>query len=846
MNLYGAGLDLRNIQIADLVQLVADIIHNFQMIGQLPGFLGQQGESGADGQSIQGARGSKWSFLFTSRFTTAYPTILSGDMVTVGFLNTQYSLSPATRSVLLSAMNVSDIQDGDVFVLPNGKVIQFFQSTSAFTETSITFEQVKALTENEVRAIVSSMVGNDNTNSPYSIFSAYAKNYADSSSGINTEANPSSALDIFTSGSGLGVNQPLMKFLAPKETNISAGTSSMFITGAAQDYHNLVQRTLASRTVDYIPGIDDFAALAVMQNNSLNGIIIGNKDATTLQDFARIYKTSTGLVFKGSYLPNSILQASLTIGAHDITSTGSIFKLTHSSFDLIDTPVIYHPHLWITNNTLVRLGSSLVDNTSIYGKKVNIYSPNITSNAQFLSVSTNELVKSVYSVNSSVNISTPASVVADNEKFLATNLQVYNESVILKEYVDDALANMSLNVSDFTSLISKDVLIKRAWINPNGFDMNSLTAIGMYYIPPMATSGSGITNAPADYLTTEQDGTKQGQVIVMGSDSYTDTNTRKICQLLIMDSAVEEYTQTLVKSKMFFRYATINKTTEAATWSQWRISDYTEVKAGTDIEISYDRYTNKYTVTHASKATASSNNFIDSKYGSTDTYVRDITVGTNGHVTSKELITWKPFDEDRFNSRIDSIFPPGIMVDWHGNTIPSGWVLCDGFIYDLAGNFIVWTDIATVRQKLNQGVYVMTPNLNDRFVYYTATMSAIGTRGGYKNHRLSVGEMPSHTHELESTSGQTLYFGESNDSGKNNTARRDNDYSGGVIPWRAKSIGGSLPHNNMPPYYMMAKIMKLPTTPLALFPIENQGWSSDDIANWPSITNQTVNIEVNV
>lgn len=71
-------------------------------------------------------------------------------------------------------------------------------------------------------------------------------------------------------------------------------------------------------------------------------------------------------------------------------------------------------------------------------------------------------------------------------------------------------------------------------------------------------------------------------------------------------------------------------------------------------------------------------------------------------------------------------FPSGAILIWTGkkNEIPNGWYLCDG--------------------KNN------TPDLRGRFIvgYGEGDYSTVGNVGGAKMHKLSLSELPSHTHEL--------------------------------------------------------------------------------------------------
>jgi hypothetical protein len=120
--------------------------------------------------------------------------------------------------------------------------------------------------------------------------------------------------------------------------------------------------------------------------------------------------------------------------------------------------------------------------------------------------------------------------------------------------------------------------------------------------------------------------------------------------------------------------------------------------------------------------------------------------------------------------------PTGTVVMWSGNVnaIPAGWQLH----LPLAGKFIVGYDPAD------------------------ADYDAIGKTGGEKEVTLTVNEMPSHSHREQ-------VFTAKNNGGRKpvgflNTA---NDF--GDSGYDTGSTGGGLPHENRPPYYTLAYIIKL-------------------------------------
>jgi microcystin-dependent protein len=149
-----------------------------------------------------------------------------------------------------------------------------------------------------------------------------------------------------------------------------------------------------------------------------------------------------------------------------------------------------------------------------------------------------------------------------------------------------------------------------------------------------------------------------------------------------------------------------------------------------------------------------------------------------------------------------SLVPAGVILLWSGSiaSIPSGWNLCDG----------------------TNG----TPDLRNRFIVGAGDTYAVGATGGADSVTLTEAQMPAHTH-----SGSTDSAGDHNhtaailDAWQNNTV--DNNGGGTMYVGQGStntyttstagahthtvtvgSTGGGGSHENRPPYYALAYIMK--------------------------------------
>lgn len=155
------------------------------------------------------------------------------------------------------------------------------------------------------------------------------------------------------------------------------------------------------------------------------------------------------------------------------------------------------------------------------------------------------------------------------------------------------------------------------------------------------------------------------------------------------------------------------------------------------------------------------------------------------------------------------LVPSGAILLWSGTTgnIPSGWYLCDG----------------------NNG----TPNLTDRFVVGAGGSYGVGNTGGSASVTLTTSQIPSHTHTF-SDSGTTNTTGEHSHTIKGNIYVGNGSYTGEApstygaayytngnstrdagnhshtfsVSGTTSSTGSGSSHENRPPYYALAYIMK--------------------------------------
>lgn len=137
--------------------------------------------------------------------------------------------------------------------------------------------------------------------------------------------------------------------------------------------------------------------------------------------------------------------------------------------------------------------------------------------------------------------------------------------------------------------------------------------------------------------------------------------------------------------------------------------------------------------------------------------------------------------------------PLGGIIMWSGATVPTGWALCNG-------------------QTVNG---YTTPDLRDRFVVGSGSSYAVGNTGGANTVALTTAQMPNHDHTF-----WDYYFAEANNMGVaygyytgvnrvgSGDTDTDNSYLFHVDNWTS-AVGSGSAHENRPPYYALAFIMRV-------------------------------------
>lgn len=173
----------------------------------------------------------------------------------------------------------------------------------------------------------------------------------------------------------------------------------------------------------------------------------------------------------------------------------------------------------------------------------------------------------------------------------------------------------------------------------------------------------------------------------------------------------------------------------------------------------------------------------------------------------------------------NDLLPHGAVIMWHGTTIPAGWALCDGTngTPPLSGRFIMASGARKEITRNNDG----SSSLSDA----TSTFLP-NSQSGSDYIQLSVDEMPSHSHGGTAQSSGSHRHVIRVDAGSGGDSQTDTPdmiqassgscascyYDGWGYTVSAgahthslsiDNTGGNQAHENRPPYYVLAFIMKL-------------------------------------
>lgn len=167
--------------------------------------------------------------------------------------------------------------------------------------------------------------------------------------------------------------------------------------------------------------------------------------------------------------------------------------------------------------------------------------------------------------------------------------------------------------------------------------------------------------------------------------------------------------------------------------------------------------------------------------------------------------------------------PKGTVIDWYGTIVvsnmPDSFLPCGKIVVGSLDQ--VHTEQTLWQNKMHGGLefaegyngngyyyrikswngYTI-PDLTDRFIVQAGGEYSLGKTGGEKEHKLTVREMPSHSHEV------TAYVSGSNGYDKFGIIS-DRDVTTPKTYTPLSDTGGNIAHENRPPFFALYKLIKV-------------------------------------
>ena len=168
--------------------------------------------------------------------------------------------------------------------------------------------------------------------------------------------------------------------------------------------------------------------------------------------------------------------------------------------------------------------------------------------------------------------------------------------------------------------------------------------------------------------------------------------------------------------------------------------------------------------------------------------------------------------------------PKRSIIMWGGNqtNIPGGWRLCDGgnlnnvTTPDLRGRFVLGYNNGTENGVNGTSINGGNTNLDTGARVGETLSGTVGKVGGEVLHTLTENEMPTHNHGVTDPGHTHTYSGVTSqqagstvfDNSADELNRPIENTGTSYTSITINNTGGSLPHNNLPPFYVLAYIMK--------------------------------------
>ncbi|GAA4419708.1 phage tail protein [Acidovorax lacteus] len=133
------------------------------------------------------------------------------------------------------------------------------------------------------------------------------------------------------------------------------------------------------------------------------------------------------------------------------------------------------------------------------------------------------------------------------------------------------------------------------------------------------------------------------------------------------------------------------------------------------------------------------------------------------------------------------------------NFAPQGWAMCNGQLLPINQNQALFSLLGTTYGGDGRTNFAL-PDLRGRMPMHFGNGHVLGERSGSESVTLNISQIPTHTHTVSGTSAPGTVRNPANAVHAGVRGGYASAATASMAETAVSAVGGSQPHNNMPPY----------------------------------------------